>query len=132
DGRHRVGGAGTGGHHGTTGNAGKPRPGVGGVGGGLLVANVDDADAGVRAPLVNVDDVPAAEGEDRLNPLGLEGASDQVASGDGLRCGGGFAPGGCSHEQAPFLEQLNDMPDRAGHQGFYIGRVHLATVWTGG
>ena len=54
---------------------------VGGVGGGLLVADVDDADAFVDAAVVDVDDVAAAQGEDRVDALGLEGLGDQMAAG---------------------------------------------------
>ena len=62
------------------GHAGQARPGVGGVGGGLLVADVDDADALVDAAVVDVDDVAAAEGEDRADALRLEGPGHQVAA----------------------------------------------------
>ncbi len=84
---HRIGGARAGRDHGTAGKAGQSGPGVGGVSGGLLVAHVDDADVGIDAAIVNVDDVSAAEGKDRLDPLGLEGPGYQLAARH--RAGGG-------------------------------------------
>ena len=44
---------------------------IGGVGRHLLVANIDDADTLVQTAIVDVDDVPAAQGEDRIDTLGF-------------------------------------------------------------
>ena len=63
-----VGGAGPGRDDGTASHAGEPGPGVGRVGGGLLVPDIDDLDAEVGAAFVGIDDVPAAEREDRADP----------------------------------------------------------------
>ena len=52
--------------------AGLARIAVGGVGGDLLVAHVDDLDAFVDAAVIDVDDVPAAEREDRVDTFVLE------------------------------------------------------------
>ena len=79
-----VGGARAGGDDGAAGPAGDARVAVGGVGRDLLVADVDDLDALVDAAVVDVDDVAAAEGEDRVDALGLQGLRDQVAAGDRL------------------------------------------------
>jgi hypothetical protein len=57
------------------------RPTVGGVAGGLLVAHVDDADAHVEAAVVDVLDVPSAEGEEVRHALDLEGARYEVTAG---------------------------------------------------
>ena len=48
----------------------------------LLVAHVDDLDALVDAAVVDVDDVAAAQGEDRVDPLAAKGLRDEVAAGD--------------------------------------------------
>ena len=48
--------------------AGLARIAVGGVGRDLLVPHVDDADALVDAAVIDVDDVAAAQGEDRVDP----------------------------------------------------------------
>src|SRR5918999_5083946 len=50
----------------------------------LLVANVDDLDALVDAAVVDVDDVPAAEGEDHVDPLGAKCLGHKVATRDRL------------------------------------------------
>src|SRR5919202_2376486 len=78
----RVGRAGAGGDDRAARLAGDARVGVGGVGGDLLVADVDDLDALVDAAVVDVDDVAAAEGVDHVDPLGLQGLGDEVAAGD--------------------------------------------------
>ena len=55
---------------------------VGRVGGGLLVAHVDDANVVIDAAVVDVDDVAAAKREDRVDTLVLEGCSDEMAAGN--------------------------------------------------
>src|SRR5208282_1962407 len=55
---------------------------VGRMRGDLLVAHVDDADALVHAAVVDVDDVAAAQREDRVDTLVLERPGHQVAAGD--------------------------------------------------
>ena len=78
----RVGAAGPGGGHHAAELPGLAGIAVGGMRRGLLVAHVDDADAGIEAAVVDVDDMPAAEGEDRVHPLVAERAGDQMAAGD--------------------------------------------------
>ena len=73
-----------GGHHAAE-LAGLARVAVGGVRGDLLVAHVDDADALVDAAVVDVDDVAAAEREDRVDALVLQRLGDQVAARDHAR-----------------------------------------------
>ena len=51
----------------------------------MLVADVDDVDALVHAAVVDVDDVPAAEGEDHVDALGLERLGDEVPARDPIR-----------------------------------------------
>ena len=106
-----VGRARAGGDDGAAGLAGHAGVSVGGVGRDLLVADVDDLDALVDAAVVDVDDVPAAEREDRVDPLRAESLGDQVATGDGLRLG----LGGCcllyhgarsGHLNAPSLSEM--------------------------
>jgi hypothetical protein len=46
------------------------------------VAHVDDADALVDAAVVDVDDVPAAQREDGVDPFVLQRAGHQVPAGD--------------------------------------------------
>ena len=58
--------------------AGLARVAVGGVGRDLLVAHVDDADIVVDATIVGVDDVAAAEREDRVDAFVPEGRTYQV------------------------------------------------------
>ncbi len=81
DAGYRVGAARAGGGDDDTELAGLAGVTVGGVGGGLLVADVDDTDPFVDAAVVNVDDVAATQGEDRVDALGLEGLGDQMAAG---------------------------------------------------
>jgi len=52
--------------------AGLSRVTVRGVSCDLFVAHVDDADPFIDAAIVNVDDVPAAQGEDRVDAFVLE------------------------------------------------------------
>ena len=84
---HGVGAAGAGGGHHAAEPAGLPRVAVGGMGGDLLVAHVDDPDAFVQAAVVDVDDVPAAEREDRVHAFVLERPGDQVTAGDDVGVG---------------------------------------------
>ena len=76
---------GPGGDDRAAGLAGDARVAVGGVGGDLLVADVDDLDALVDAAVVDVDDVAAAEGVDHVDALGLQRLGDQVTAGDRFR-----------------------------------------------
>ena len=61
--------------------AGLARVAVRGVGGDLFMAHVDDADVVVDATVVGVDDVSAAEREDRVHACVREGRSHQVPAG---------------------------------------------------
>ena len=51
----------------------------------LLMPHVDDANALVDAAIIDVDDVPAAQGEYRVDSLVLQSLGDQVAAGDDAR-----------------------------------------------
>ncbi len=62
--------------------AGLARVAVGRVRGDLLVPHVDDADALVDAAVVDVDDVAAAQREDRVDAFVLQRPRGQVAAGD--------------------------------------------------
>ena len=55
---------------------------VGRMRGDLLVAHVDDADAFIDTAVIDVDDVAAAQGEDRVDTLVLESLGYQVTTGD--------------------------------------------------
>src|SRR4030042_45128 len=55
---------------------------LGGVAGGLLVAHVDHADGVVQAAVIDVHHVAAAEGEDAVDALLLEGAGHQLSAVD--------------------------------------------------
>ena len=78
----RVGAAGAGGGDDAAELAGLARIAVGGMRGGLFVAHVDDADPLVEAAIVDVDDMPAAEGEDGVHPLVPERSRHQMAAGN--------------------------------------------------
>ena len=78
----RVGGARSGSDDRAAGPAGHARVSVRSVGRHLLVADVDDLDALVDATVVDVDDVAAAESEDRVDALCLQGLGHQVATRD--------------------------------------------------
>ncbi len=78
---HRVGAAGAGRRHHAAELAGLAGIAVGGMGGGLLMAHVDDADAFVDAAVIDVDDVAAAQGEDGVDTLVLQRLGDQMATG---------------------------------------------------
>jgi hypothetical protein len=71
--------------------------GVGGVGGRLLVAEVDDGDVVVQAAVVNGRDVAAAEGVDGADALGRQRAGDEFAAVGELtrhrKCSLGVIPG---------------------------------------
>ena len=71
DARHGVGDAWPGRHDGHSRLPGDLRPALCGVGGHLLVPEVDNLDSLVDAALVEVVDVPAVQGEDVLHPLML-------------------------------------------------------------
>ena len=60
--------------------AGQPGVGLGGVGGRLLVTDVDDLDSLLDATVEDGDDVAPREGEDGVDPLGLEGPGDDLAA----------------------------------------------------
>jgi hypothetical protein len=75
-----VGDAGTGGDRAHAGPAGDARVAVGGVTGGLLVANVDDLDLLVEASVVDGLDVAAAEREKVRRSVALERLRDEPAS----------------------------------------------------
>ena len=75
----RISSAQTGGDDGDARLASDTRPGVGGVRRGLLVPHVNDSDAFVEAAVVNVNNVPPAEGKNGLNTLCLQGTGHQMA-----------------------------------------------------
>jgi len=81
---HRVGAAGPGGRDDAAEPAGLTRVAVGGVRGNLLVTHVDDADALIDTPVVDVDDVAATEREDRVDAFVLQGLGDQVPAGNDI------------------------------------------------
>ena len=64
--------------------AGLPRITVGRMRRHLFVANVDDADAFVDAAVIDVDDMAAAQSEDRVHALVLQRPRNQVAAGDDI------------------------------------------------
>ncbi len=76
----RIGHPGPGGHRGHPRPEGQPSVGVGGVGRGLLVTDVDDPDAPVLAPVEDRADVAARQGEQRVHPFVGEVVGDQPAS----------------------------------------------------
>jgi len=80
--RHGIGAAGPGGGDHATELAGLSRVTVRGVSCDLFVAHVDDADPFIDAAIVNVDDVPAAQGEDRIDAFVLERLGDQMPAGN--------------------------------------------------
>src|SRR5205807_9508798 len=88
---------------GTAGDAGQARPGVGGMGGGLLVTHVDNANPGVDTAVVDVNDVPTAEREDRLDPLGLESPGNKVSPRHGARRSSRVPLNRRGHDLAPQL-----------------------------
>ena len=69
-----------GGHHAAQ-PAGLAGIAVRGVGGSLFVPHIDDADALIQATVVDVDDVPAAEGEYGIHPFVFQGSCHQMATG---------------------------------------------------
>ena len=73
---------GSGGRDDTAELAGLTRIAVGGVRGDLLVPHVDDADALIDAAVIDVDDVAAAEREDRIDAFVLQRLGDQVTARD--------------------------------------------------
>ena len=75
---------GTGGGHHAPEPAGLARVAVRRVRRDLLVAHVDDLDPLVDAPVVDVDDVAAAEREDGIDAFAPEGLRDEVAAGDDI------------------------------------------------
>ena len=79
---HRVGTTGAGSRHDTAELARLPRITVGRVCRDLLVAHIDDADPFVDAAVVDVDDVPAAQRENRVDAFALQRLGDKVAAGD--------------------------------------------------
>ena len=80
DGGHAVGDAGAGGDNRDAAAPGGARPALGGVAGDLLVADIDNLDLFVQAGVVDRLHVAAAEGEDRVDALQLDGAGYEVAS----------------------------------------------------
>ena len=117
DAGHRVGEPGPGRRHHAAEAPGLAGVAVRRVGRDLLVPDVDDADPLVDAPVVDVDDVTAAEGEDGVDPLSSQGAGDEmparhdvaapVLGGEGVGGGvfrGGGCRGGCGHGGSPSSE----------------------------
>lgn len=64
--------------------AGQPGDGIGGEHGGGLVPGVDDADAAGLGAHQDRRDVPAAQGENGVHPMGAEHLRDEIAS---VHCG---------------------------------------------
>ena len=87
DAGHRVGAAGARGGHDAAELAGLAGIAVGGVRRDLLVADVDDPDALVEAAVVDVDDVAAAQREDRVDALVLERLGREMAARDDVGVG---------------------------------------------
>ena len=79
---HPVGDAGTRGQRGDAGHPGHLRPAFGGERGGLLVAGVDQPDALGAAAVVDGEQVPAGQREDRVDAAGPQPAGDQVSGVD--------------------------------------------------
>ena len=73
---HGIGAARSGSGDHATELAGLSRVTVGGVRRDLFVAYVDDADPFIDAAIVDVDDVPAAQGEDGIDALVLQRLGD--------------------------------------------------------
>ena len=104
DGAHPVGDAGPGGEGGHAGLAGDLGPPLGGEPGRLLVAGVDQADAGRDAPVVEREDVAAGEGEDDVDAgRPCSAAGRQGAAVDEL--------GGRSSPEAAISTFLSEIPD---------------------
>ena len=76
----RAGHSGAGRDRGYAGIASDPGPTVGCVGGGLLVAEIDDPDAAGHAPVVYGGEVPSREGEEVVHTLRGEGGGEQMTS----------------------------------------------------
>ena len=76
---HRVGGAGTRGHH-RAAQSRDARIGIGRVRRDLLMAHVHDLDAFVDAAVIDIDDVAAGNGEDVLDAFLLEHLGDDLAA----------------------------------------------------
>ena len=90
-GTHPVGHAGTGGQRRDAGHPGHLRPALGRECRGLLVPGVDQPDALGTASVVDGEQVPAGQGEDRVDAAGAQSAGDQVSGADlaarsGRRC----------------------------------------------
>jgi hypothetical protein len=92
DAGYRIGRPGSGRYDGAAHAAGHTRVPVGRVRGNLLVPHVDDLDALIDAAVIDVDDVPAAEREDRIDTLVLQRLGDEVTARDflGSGCRGGW------------------------------------------
>ncbi len=82
DARHRVHATGAGGRHHAAELAGLPRVTVRCVRGDLLVAHVDDANPFVDTTVVDIDDVAAAQREDRVDPFVFQRLGNQMATRD--------------------------------------------------
>ena len=50
----------------------------------LLVPHINDADAFIKASVVNVDDMPPAKREDGVHPFALQSLGDKVSAGNDL------------------------------------------------
>ncbi len=75
----RISSAQTGGDDGDARLAGDARPGISGVRRRLLVPHVNDFNAFVEAAVVNVNNMPAAEGKNGFDTLSLQGTGHQMA-----------------------------------------------------
>ena len=81
-GAHPVGHAGTRGQRRNAGHPGDLRPALGREGRGLLVSGVDQPDALGAASVVDGEQVPTGEREDRVDTAGPQPAGDQVSGAD--------------------------------------------------
>ncbi len=81
DAGHGIHAAGSGGGDDTAQLPGLPCIAIGGVGGDLLMPDVDDADALIDAAVVDINDMTAAKRENRVHAFVLQGFGDQVTAG---------------------------------------------------
>ena len=84
DAGHRIGAARSRRRHHAAELAGLAGIAVGGMGRRLLVADIDDPDALVEAAVIDIDDVAAAQGEDGVDALALEGLGDELSARDDI------------------------------------------------
>jgi hypothetical protein len=49
------------------------------MGCGLLMPDINNANAFVKAPIINIDDMPATQGKNGLDPFGFQGPCDEMS-----------------------------------------------------